>query len=142
MASEDTLLGNDFRFQVGDGGSPEAFSNMCAAIDIGGLGAEKPLVDVTAMCDTARAYRNGLADGAEIPLQVNFIPGDVATRSVYQNFRNDTVRTFRLQLADDAAEYFEFRAIVRGWSIAPPIGEKASMTFTLKVSGDVIWYYV
>ena len=43
MASEDTLLGNDFRFQIGDGGSPEAFSNMCATIDIGGLGAEKPL---------------------------------------------------------------------------------------------------
>jgi hypothetical protein len=139
MASEDTLLGNDFAFQLGDGGSPEAFTDMCAAVDVSGIGAEKPLVDVTSLCDTARTYRNGLADGIEFPLVVNFQQGDAATRSVYANFRNDTVRTFRLRLKDTPGEYFEFRAIVRGWTLTPPIGEKATMTFTLKVTGDIEW---
>jgi hypothetical protein len=139
MPSEDTKLGNDFRFQLGDGGSPEVFANMCAAIDVAGLGAEKALVEVTSMCDNARTYRNGLADGIEFPLVVNFIQGDTQIRSVYANFQNDTVRTFRLALADTPGEYFEFRAIVRGWNIAPPIGDKATMTFTLKVSGEVTW---
>lgn len=139
MSSENTLLGNDFRFQVGDGGSPESFANMCAVIDVAGLGEEKPLVDVTALCDAARTYRNGLSDGIEFPLQVNFIQGDTQLRAVYADFKNDTTRTFRLALADTPGEYFEFRAIIRGWNLTPPIGDKATMTFTLKISGGVEW---
>ncbi len=140
MASEETLLGNDLRFQIGDGGSPEAFANMCAVVDPGTLGEEKPLVDVTAMCDPARTYRNGLADGTEIPLVVNFIPGDTQTRALYLGFKNDLVKRFRIVQVDNPTDYFEFSAIIRGWNIAAPIGDKASMTFTLKISGEVLWY--
>lgn len=142
MASEDTLIGNDLRFQVGDGSSPEVFSDMCAVVDFGSVGEEKTLVDVTALCDPARRYRNGLADGVEIPLQVNFIQGDIDIRSLYQDFRNDLVRRFRIAIVGSSPEeYFEFSAIVRGWNLAGPIGEKAAMTFTLKITGDVVWVY-
>ncbi len=140
MASEDTLLGNDFVFQVGDGGSPEAFANMCAVIDPGSIGEEKPLIDVTAICDEARTYRNGLADGVEIPLVVNFIRGDNQIRALYLGFKNDLVKRFRLSVKDDPTEFFEFSAIIRGWNTSAPIGDKSSMTFTLKVTGEVLWY--
>lgn len=139
MASEDTLLGNELTFQVGDAGSPEQFVDMCAVIDIGGLGEQKDLVEVTAICDTARTYRNAMADGQEFPLQVNFIQGDAQTRAVYAAFKDDAVLSFRMALKDHTDEYFEFRAIVRGWSIAPPINQRATMTFTLKVTGEVTW---
>lgn len=139
MASEDTLLGNEFRFQLGDGGSPESFANMCATVDVAGLGAEKGLVEVTAMCDAARTYRNGIADGIEFPLVVNFLQGDAQIRQVYADFVNDTTRRFRLALANTPGEYFEFAATVRGWTLAPPVGEKATMTFTLKITGEVVW---
>jgi hypothetical protein len=142
MASEDTLIGNDFRFQVGDGESPEVFADMCAVVDFGELGEEKPLIDVTALCDLARTYRNGLADGVEIPLACNFIQGDADIRALYADFQNDAVRSFRVTIVGSSPEeYFAFRAIIRAWKVTGPNGEKSSATFTLKVSGPLTWVH-
>lgn len=140
MASEDTLIGNQFTVQLGDGLSPETFTDVCAVFDFGAVGEEKPLVDVTAYCDTARTYRNGLADGVEIPLQANFIPGDVQLEALYTHYKNDTVPNFRIVVdGSSPAEYFAFAATVRAWNITGPIGERAVLTFTLKISGEVTW---
>lgn len=142
MSSVDTRIGNEFKFQVGDGASPEGFTNFCAAIDVGAIGEEKPLVDVTAICDAARVYRGGLADGVEIPLVSNFIQGDVAIRALYAQYQANTEATFRLAIDDTSPEeYFEFRAIIRAWNLAVPVGEKATITFTMKVNGAVSWVY-
>lgn len=145
MASEDTLIGNDFKVMLGDGNSPETFTDLCAAFDFGSVGEEKPLVDVTAYCDDGRTYRNGLADGVEIPLQCNFISGDTGLQALYEHYKNDTVPTFRIvvkEAADPASptRYFEFAATVRAWNVTGPIGEKSVLSFTLKISGGVTWY--
>jgi hypothetical protein len=143
MASEDTKIGNDFRVLLGDGNSPEVFTDLCAAFDFGAVGEEKPLVDVTSYCDDGRTYRNGLADGVEIPLQCNFIVGDAGLVALYNHYKNDTVPTFRIVVDDVAASpnnFFEFAATVRAWNVTGPIGEKAVLTFTLKISGAVTWF--
>jgi hypothetical protein len=140
MASEDARIGNDFKVQLGDGASPEAFNDVCAVFDFGSVGEEKPLVDVTSYCDDARTYRNGLADGVEIPLQANFITGDEYLEDLYDHYKNDTVPNFRIVLKDVSPEsYFAFAATVRAWNITGPIGERAVLTFTLKISGEVTW---
>lgn len=143
MASEDTMLGNEFKFQVGNGAEPtEIFSDFCAVSDPGAIGEEKALIDVTSMCDEARTYRGGLPDGVSIPLKCNFIQGDTAIRSMYQSYRQDTRRNYRLALDDTSPpEYFEFGAIVTAWNLGIPVGDKASVTFTLKISGLVDWVY-
>lgn len=143
MASEDTKIGNDFRVMLGDGNSPEAFDDLCAAFDFGSVGEEKPLIDVTSYCDDGRTYRNGLADGVEIPLQCNFIVGDQLLVDLYNHYKNDTVPTFRIVVDDANASpnnFFEFAATVRAWNITGPIGEKSVLTFTLKISGAVTWF--
>lgn len=139
MASEDTLLGNDLVFQIGSTDSPPVFTDLCAAFDTGGIGEEKPIVDVTTLCDVARTYRNGLPDGVEIPLQVNYIPGDEGIKALYDAYKADEVRSFRLARKDEPEEYFQFNAIVRAWNVATPVGERAALTFTLKISGEVLW---
>ena len=140
MASEDTLIGNQFTVQLGDGASPEVFTDVCAAFDFGAVGEEKPLVDVTSYCDEARTYRNGLADGVEIPLQANFIPDDTQLAALYTHYKNDTVPNFRIVIdGTSPEEYFAFAATVRAWNITGPIGERAVLTFTLKISGEVTW---
>jgi hypothetical protein len=142
MASEDTLIGNEFRFQVGDGASPETFANMCAVVEANGIGEESPLIDTTSLCDQARTYRRGLPDGLEIPLVVNFIQGDTQIQDLYTDYKNKTVRNFRMTIADSSPEeYIELSAIIRGWNLGPPVGEKATMTFTLKATGDVNWVF-
>ncbi len=142
MASEDTLIGNDWVVQLGDDSSPPVFTDLCAAFDFGQVGEEKPLVDVTSYCDNARAYRNGLADGVEIPLQNNYIPGDAQLAALYTAYKNDTlvhIRIARKEEASPAGEYFLFDATVRAWNVTGPIGERSVLTYTLKISGEVLW---
>lgn len=140
MASEDTLIGNDFRVQLGDDNSPPNFADFCPVIDFGSLGEEKPLVDVTAICDLARRYRNGLADGLELPFQCNFESGHAQLQSLYADYQTDAIRPIRIIIVDSSPEeYFEFNATVRAWNVTGPVGERATLTFTLKITGGVIW---
>jgi len=142
MASEDTLIGNDWKVQLGDENSPPNYTDICAAFDFGSVGEEKPLVDVTTYCDDARAYRNGLADGVEIPLQSNYIPGDATLAALYQAYKNDEIVAIRIVRKEEESpdgEFFAFNATVRAWNVTGPIGERSVLTFTLKISGEVTW---
>lgn len=141
MASEDTLLGNDLVFQVGDPDvSPTTYQDMCAVFDFGSIGEEKPLVDVTALCDNGRTYRNGLADGVEIPLQSNFIPGDTLLERLYLAFKNDEIMPFRIRRKSGSPDqHFDFLGTIRAWNITGPIGAKSVLTYTLKITGEVLW---
>lgn len=140
MASEDTMIGNDWVVQLGDGNSPLSFADLCAAFDFGSVGEEKPLVDVTTYCDGGRAYRNGLADGVEIPLQNNYIPGDALLRQLYLAYKDDELVDIRIMRKDSSPEeYFQFSATVRAWNVTGPIGERSVLTYTLKISGEVLW---
>lgn len=142
MASEDTLIGNEFRFQLGDGASPEVFTDFCAVAEANGVGEESPLIDTTTLCDLARTYRRGLPDGLEFPLVVNYIVADRQTQQMYEAFKAKQVLNFRLMVADSSPEeYISFSAIVRGWTNGAPSGEKSTMTFTLKITGAVNWVY-
>lgn len=140
--SADTSIGNELKFQVGNGASPEIFANFCAVVDPGAIGEEKPLIDVTSMCDTARTYRGGLPDGASIPLKCNFIVGDTMIRDLYTKYKSGATPHFRLSMDDTSpAEFIEFSAIVQAWSMAVPVGDKVAITFTLKVSGETTWIF-
>lgn len=138
MAAE-SRIGNDFKFQIGDASSPPVYTDFCATVDVGEIGEEKPLIDITTLCSNAREYRSGLADGLEIPLMVNFEPGDTQIRALYAAYQAAAVQRFRLVTKDSPEDAFEFTAIVRAWRITVPVGEKSSATFTLKITGPVVW---
>jgi hypothetical protein len=134
------LIGNDWLVMLGDGSSPPVFADLCASFDFGEVGEEKPLVDVTSYCNDARTYRNGLADGVEIPLQCNFVPGDTQTRALYQSYKDDELVDIKISRKDSSPEeFFQFQATVRAWKVSGPIGERSVLTFTLKISGEVSW---
>lgn len=142
MASEDTALGNDLVLRIGDGNSPETFIDFCAVNAVEGLGESKPLVDVTTMCDDARAFRNGLKEGSEFTITANFIQGDAITRDLFQRYQVDEIVNWRLPFKDvSPEEYFSFSTTILGWSLATPIGDKATMQFSVKVTGSVDWIY-
>lgn len=141
--SADTRIGNEFKFAVGNGATPtEVFANFCAVVDPGAIGEEKALIDVTALCDDARTYRTGLPDGASIPLKCNFIQGDTAIRNMYTKYQAGATVNYRLTLDDTSPEeMFSFAAVITAWSLGVPVGDKATVTFTLKISGLVTWVF-
>lgn len=133
------LIGNDFKFQLGQGTSPETYEDFCAVFDVGEIGEESPLVRLTTLCSDAEEYTTGLADGLEIPLQANFIQADDQIRQLYTDYKGRTVRGFRLICKDSPQDTFVFNAIIRGWRLQPPVAERAVANFTLKISGPVTW---
>lgn len=143
MASEDTLIGNELRLRIGTQDSPPTFTDFCAASDVSGIGENKPQVDVTTLCDLARKFRGGLAEGAEFTITANLIQGDADTRALFESYQDDEVVPFTLVVnpGDSPEEFFGFSATILGWTVGGPIGEKASMTFTLKISGAISWVY-
>lgn len=136
-ASTFTRIGNEFTFQHGTG-SPPTYADFCAVVDAGSIGESSPQIDVTSLCDTARTYRAGLADGATITLKCNYLSGDSTILALYQAYKNATIEPFRL-LADDTSpeEAFEFEAAILGWNVTAPVGGKAEVSFSLKISGSV-----
>lgn len=140
--SEDTLLGNELRLQMGDGNSPEVFTDFCSANDVSGIGESKPQVDVTTLCDLVRKFRAGLAEGIEATITANFIQGATDIRALFASYKADDIVNFRLTVVGSMpAEYFAFSAAVLSWTITPPSGDKVTMAFTIKISGEIDWVY-
>lgn len=142
MDSEDTLIGNELRLQMGDGNSPEVFTDFCSANDVSGVGESKPQVDVTTLCDLARKFRGGLAEGQEVTIVANYIVGATDVRSLFAAYKADDIVNFRLNVVGvSPPEMFVFSAAILSWSVSNPVGEKATLTFGLKISGEVEWAF-
>jgi hypothetical protein len=138
MASEDSLIGNDYVLQLESSDSPGVYVDACSIFDVSGLGETKPLVDVTTYCDDARAFRNGLREGNEVTLQGNVIPSAADVEQLFAAYDADTVANFRFARKDSpSVSYYGFSATILSWNIAPPIGDKIVISFTIKISGGV-----
>lgn len=142
MASEDTLIGNEFKMQLGSMTSPPEFADFCAVYDPGSIGETKSTVDVTTLCDNVKTNRAGIADGASFDLACNFIPGDAQVQAIYASYQANQNRTFRLaEKSAPTTEFFEFTATILSWTLKTPIGDKATVTFGVKVSGAIDWVH-
>lgn len=136
MSSEDTLLGSAFKAQVGDGGSPEDFSDACSIVDIQNLGESKSQVETTAYCDDARTYISGLREGNEVSLVCNYIQGANDIAKMFQSWDAGTNRTLRFAKkgALDSV-YLEFGGALLSWGLQPPVDGRMQLTFAVKISG-------
>jgi len=68
----EAFVGNVFLHR-GKTGSPAEYERVCQVFSIGGLGATNALIDATTFCSGgSREYIGGLADGAEMTLELNY----------------------------------------------------------------------
>lgn len=129
----------------GSGASPEVFSKVCQVFSISGVGATNELVDATTFCsDGAREYIGGLADGAEITLECNYESAAMAgspqgiLNKMLTDVADKAIRNFRVQDENSSpAIVFGFAAICLGWALNPSVDDRNTITFTLKVTGDI-----
>lgn len=136
------VIGNELRFKyLNTSVSPNAYTTLDAVIDFGEFGEEKPLIDITAQTSTAREYRNGLADGIEIPVTMNF-HGNTANvtsfNTLYNAYLNNTTLGFQISVLNASPQFgFRFSGTVRSWRLSGTVGEKSVASFSIKISGAV-----
>jgi hypothetical protein len=124
--------------------SPLSFSSIPEVMSLSGLGKTNPLVDVTSFDSTAREYIAGLADGSEITMECNYLPGNTAQDSIVADVDSGT--NFYMQVtatnpnsgnSPNDADTYQFLVTPLSWTFAPSYEDKNMMSFTLKISGDI-----
>ncbi len=136
------VIGNELRLKyLSTTVSPNAYTTLDAVIDFSEFGEEKPLIDITAQTSTAREYRNGLADGIEFPVNMNF-HGNTANitsfNTLYNAYLNNTTVGFQISVLNASPQFgFRFNGTVRAWRVSGPVGEKSVASFTIKITGAV-----
>lgn len=140
-----SFVGNAFLYR-GDGGSPELFSRICQAFGISGIGQTNEQVESTTFCSGgSKEYIAGLSDGSEVTIELNLETIQPDAQVIYdmiQDVKDKAIRAFELRFDGDADGAdddltFHFLATCLSWTVNPSPSAKNSISFTVKISGDI-----
>lgn len=109
---------------------------------ISGLGKTNPLVEVTSFDSSAREYIAGLADGQEITLECNYLPGNTVQNAMITATNSGLNKDMKVVVTDSVhsptrTKTFTFSVTMLSWSLTPSYDDVNTMTFTMKISGDI-----
>jgi len=136
------LVGLNATLGIGDGASPEAFTEVSEVVSIDGPSFSREMVDITHLNppNDYAEFKAGLKDGGQVTIEGRAIPTDTThltgTSSLLGLFESGTETNFRITFPDSPASYFEFAALVS--DLNPSIGghsDPVNMSVTLKVTG-------
>lgn len=122
--------------------SPEAMSAVPEVRSLSGLGKTNPLVDVTNFDSTAREYIAGLADGQEITLECNFLPGNTVQGNMVTAVNSGLNKNLRVVVSDTVhspvkTKTYNMTVTMLSWVLNPSFEDANTMTFTMKISNDI-----
>lgn len=131
----------------GNGGSPQDFERVCQVFGISGLGETNALVDATTFCSEGSAeYIGGLKDGSEVTLEMNYetvLPGAAVIDEMIGDVKAKRTVSYQLRAhgdidnPDDVKQTFHLDALALSWTLNPSPTAKNSISFGVKVSGDI-----
>jgi hypothetical protein len=134
----EAFVGNIFLYR-GNGASPEVFSKVCQVFDIGGLGVENALVEATTFCSGgSREYIGGLADGAEITLELNYEQSAAVITDMEDDVTDKATRNFQIRIEDGSpTRRYSFAAICLKWMLNPNVADRNTFSYTMKITGAI-----
>lgn len=137
MANE-AFVGNVFLWRE-DQASPGEYERVCQVFGISGLGAVNALIDATTFCSGgSREYIGGLADGTEVSLECNFEQDAIILREMIDDVTDKRSRNFQVRVEDGSPTLkFAFLGICLGWTLNPSVDDRNTITYTVKVSGNI-----
>jgi hypothetical protein len=84
--------------------SPVAFVTVGQVVNIGEVGVERALIDVTNLASTLREYKVAIPDGAEIDFDLQYGgKADTVQAALKTDLDAGTVRNFEITLTDSPA---------------------------------------
>ena len=120
--------------------SPNAYAAVEEAFTISGLGKTNNLVDVTNFDSPTGTmeYIAGLADGQEITVECNYYPSATVQAAMIAAADAGLNRSYRISyIGSSPIETFTFTGVPLSWVITPSATEQSTITFTVKISGDI-----
>lgn len=132
------FIGSQSLVQLGNGASPEVFTTIGEVTTFGGLGQRNDLIEATHLLSLAKEYVYGLADGLEIPVELNYVPTNAQQIAALAAQAAKTTKNFKYVLPITAPNTFAFAALILAWNIGPTTPNGITkLNLTLKISGTV-----
>lgn len=131
-----------FGTKLRQGGTSAASGTIIAQVtNISGPGLSADTIDVTSHDSTSgyREFLQGLKDGGEVTLDLNFDPAGAthknASGGLVYAYEQGTQDNYALVFPDAATTVWVLPAIVTAFEVGAPMDNKLSASATLKVTG-------
>ncbi|MFA5162091.1 MAG: phage tail tube protein [Elusimicrobiales bacterium] len=134
----EAISGFGTKLKMGDGASPEVFSDIAAVSKVGGPGVSLDTIDVTADDSPGgyKEYAAGLLDAGEIKLELNFLPANASQTGLLTALTSRAAKNFKLVFPDTANTTWSFSAFVTNFEPDAPVDGKLAASVTLKITGQ------
>lgn len=124
----------------GDGEDPEDFNLMGFVSGVTGLGGGQTTInDPTTLLDSFRRKSPGLRDEGQASLQLQWVGTDDEFQGMFEDRRNNTLRSFKVEMPDDTE--FKFKGFVLTFEVPINTDELVVVDCTIEIDGeiDVTW---
>lgn len=123
-------------------GSPITYTNAIEeTFEISGVGQTNDLLDVTNFDSPSgtKEYIGGLADGQEVTIRANFVPGATYQAAMVSAVGAKTNIQFRVSYVGvSPAKTWTFTATPISWVLEPSVDNKNVIAFVVKISGAIV----
>ena len=127
FAREDTTL------------SPVAYVAVPQIVNIGEVGVERSLIDVSNLASTIREYAVPIPDASEIDLDFQYGgKADLVQAALKTDHDAGTVRNFRVTLTDSPATTWTFAGLVTAFKIGAPVDSVVPLTVRVKITNSLV----
>lgn len=132
------VLGSTTTFKILDTSvSPNAYNLVSEVLRIGPVGSTAPEVDVTNLDSTSKEYISGLADGATVEIEMNWIKG---TQQAVIRDAVGTTKTVQITWPDSPNTTATFSWVILGFNIGETTPEsQITASASGRISGDIAW---
>lgn len=138
MAASQAKTGFGTLFGVGDGATPEVFTNLAEVLDLNAPNETTDKIETSHMQspDNSKEFIPGLTDGGETSFDINFLPG-VSDDAAIQALRHPTGnQNFRITYPNGAK--WVFSGFLAGYAPKAPVNDRMRATVTFKISGSYV----
>ena len=135
------VLGKLSTMQLGDGSSPQVYTTIAEVLRVSDIGSTNPEINVTNLDSTAQEYIPGLADGATVEFEMNWVAGNAqqqALRTAVANGSTINVRMVWTQVSPNTIAKFDIAALdfMMGETSAE---QQVTARFSGRITGSITW---
>lgn len=126
-------------FRIGDGATPENFTNIAEVVDGTPSQSERGEADATSHDSAGHATEciPTFIDNGEVAITINWIPADATHLKLRTDFLSGVMRNFEVIYPDAGTLTDSFAAFVKAVKPAVPKDGVLTQDITLRISGQV-----